>query len=585
MLIKNKHLAGMFILVIIFIGLINFISAPGETSYCCERLTKNDDARGAPGAWCQNAPEKQCHANYRKVPTSCEATSYCKLGTCYNSNEGTCMENTPQKVCELNKGIWKEGAPDSIPQCQLGCCLIGEQAAFVTLTRCRSLAGVYGLEINYRTDIQSEVECIMSASPDVKGACVIDNGIERTCKFATKKECQDIRGSPAPGESTGGFFGGLFGGGDQESQGSLETNIEFHEGFLCSDENLSTNCARTKKTTCVEGRDEVYFVDSCGNLANIYDASKVNDPNYWKEIYSKAESCSLSDQPQLSPTDDAITGYTIVQSREKCGNCDYYSGSTCKSAKSGDNPTYGNNICKDLGCEYEGHKYRHGETWCADSRGKSEIIVNESGEIQNSEFNPEQENIPGSRYFRMVCYNNEISVEPCAEFRNEVCIESEVGKGTDKFKTAACRVNMWQDCVAQDNKDDCVNTDKRDCQWIDSGEKDNGDTDRRENKVCVPKYAPGFNFWEEGTDAESLCGLASTTCQVKYEKKLGDSWECVDNCECLKKGTGQGAKGGWETDKINLCKSLGDCGWKDNYLGNDGFNKQFDGLTGKSWTK
>jgi hypothetical protein len=37
---------------------------------------------------------------------------------------------------------------------------------------------------------------------------------------------------------------------------------------------ITKTCGKTTNTVCVEGKDEVYFVDSCGNVANIYDASK-----------------------------------------------------------------------------------------------------------------------------------------------------------------------------------------------------------------------------------------------------------------------------------------------------------------------
>ena len=146
----------------------------------------------------------------------------------------------------------------------------------------------------------------------------------------------------------------------------------------------------------------------------------------------------------------------------------------------------------------------------------------------------------------MVCYNGEVSVEPCADYRQETCIQSDI----NGFKTAACRVNMWQDCYSQSVKGDCENTDKRDCQWI-------------ENK-CVPKNAPGFNFWGEG-DAESVCGTATTQCVVTYEKKLTSGKECVDNCECMEKS--------WENAMNNLCISMGDCGSKKNYIGVEGYHK------------
>ncbi len=468
-----------------FLGifLISFISAV-EVSYCCEKT--ND------GAWCQNAPEEKCDDDYRKVPTSCEATSYCRLGCCYDSQEGTCMENTPQKVCEDSGGVWAENAECDIPQCSLGCCLIGDQAAFVTQTRCKRLSSIYGLEIDFRTNIQSEIECISSAASDVKGACVFEKEFERTCLLLTKRECLEMKAGSA-------------------------SNVEFHEGYLCSAETLGTNCGPTKKTTCVEGRDEVYFVDSCGNLANIYDATKINDKIYWSEIVSKADGCGF--QNSNGNADSA-----------SCGNCDYYLGSTCKAYKTGQDtkPTYGDNICRDLSCEYEGKKYQHGETWCADSSG-----------VRN--------NLPGSRYFRLVCYNGDVTVEPCADYRQEACLQSDI----NGFKTAACRVNMWQDCVSQDNEKDCENIDKRDCKWI--------------NSRCVPNYAPGFDFWNTEGDAQSLCSIASATCIVKYEKKIGGDWKCVENCHCLSSS--------WKEDMSKTCIALGDCGIKTNYLGKKGYNE------------
>jgi len=464
-------------ILLIFLGILlvgTFVSA--EASYCCEKTIN--------GAWCQNAPVENCDNSFRKVPASCEATSYCRLGVCIDSTEGTCMENTPQKVCEDNDGVWKEGEREDLPQCSLGCCLIEDQAAFVTQTRCKRLSSLYGLETNFRTDIGNELTCIASATSGVKGACVFEKEFEKTCSFLTQKECAGIEGA------------------------------KFHKDYLCSDESLATNCGPSKKTTCVDGKDEAYFVDTCGNLANVYDSSKVNDKEYWTKVKDVSESCGYG-----SSNADSAT----------CGNCDYFLGSTCKNYESGKDkrPQYGDNICRDLSCEYEGKKYEHGETWCANSKGI-------------------KDNLPGSRYFRLVCYNGEVSVEPCADFRQEICIESDI----DGFSTAACRVNKWQDCTAQTNEKDCENSDRRDCKMV--GEQ------------CVPLFAPGFDFWETGGDAESLCSTANAECTVVYEKKLGSDKKCVENCECLGSA--------WK-DKMNqMCIALGDCGGTTNYLGAKGYH-------------
>jgi hypothetical protein len=518
----------IFLLLVLSIILIGIVAAEDGVSYCCEKTNE--------GAWCQNAPEEECDrgdncgfnedgspAKCRLVPTSCEATSYCKLGVCINSREGTCLKNTPQKVCEKNGGLWDDRDKEEIPQCQLGCCLIGDQSAFTTLTRCKQLSSIYGLEINYKTDIQNEVQCITSARPKVKGACVFNKEFEKTCELLTKSEC------------------------------NAKEETDFYEGYLCSATTLETNCGPRGGTTCVEGKDEVYFLDTCGNLANVYDADRKNEEIYWTYLagYEGIEVCN----PASS----------------RCGNCDYYLGSTCGLVG-------GKHICKDLNCEYKGDDYLHGETWCAEST------------------DDEMSNSPGGKHFRLLCYNGEVLVEPCAEFRQEVCIQSSIGD----FKTAGCRANMWQDCSSQKNKKDCRNEDRRDCRWIST-----------EEGKCVPKYSPGFNFWEEETEADTVCATADQVCHVDYYagvaegalitlvsgvppgwKVSGDS-SCLKDCEstctdpfhicekacrakCPSKCVDENGKmkDSWKKEMNEYCISLGDCGVKVNYIGEKGYNDE-----------
>ena len=517
LLINKKNITLITILLLgIFLIVPAFISAQADVSYCCEKTTA--------GAWCQDAPQNECDSSYRSIPTSCEATSYCKLGTCINSPEGTCMENTPEVVCDEAGGLWDPRESDEIPQCQLGCCLIGDQAAFVTQTRCKKLSTDYNLETNYRTDIQNEIQCIASASPDVKGACVFEQEFERTCRLLTRTECQDLK------------------------TGSPESLIEFHEGFLCSAEDLATNCGPSKQTTCVEGKDQVYFVDTCGNLANVYDSSKQGDANYWSEI--QPATCGIGSNNANSVT---------------CGSCDYFLGSTCKQYdRSVDNakPTYGDNICRSLGCkdgDFEntyGRNPLHGETWCAATTGDEKV------------------NSPGGRHLRLICYNGDVTIEPCGDFRQQVCLQSGVSiSGTDIFKTAACRANLWQDCAAQDNEQDCENPDKRDCDWINTTRFDS-EGNKIEN-VCVPAYAPGFDFWNPDGDATSLCSLASTQCVVTIEKGVFGDGEITSGSECAELVDGElRIKDSWQDGINNMCVSLGDCGSKTNYVGARGFYNQ-----------
>jgi hypothetical protein len=532
----NKKIFFMISMILLVGSLIN-LQEVSAVNVCCEKSLSE--------GWCVNTEDSACLSGYRQAPTSCEATSFCKLGTCINVQQGTCMENTPESVCNEANGVWSEEDSSEIAQCNLGCCLIGDQAAFVTQTRCKSLASSFGLETDFRLDINSEIMCIASAGSDEEGACVFESEYEKTCKRTTKTECQTFESVP----QSAGIFG-LFG----STPESIE-DVTFYSGRLCSDTNLGTNCGPTEETTCVSGKDEVYYKDTCGNIANIYDADKVDSENYWAEIKSKVESCKSSS----SNSND-----------KACGNCDYYLGSTCQEYNRNEGsakPSIGENICLDLSCTYNKKTYEHGETWCADSRGIDE-------------------NLPGSRSYRMVCYNGEVTTEPCADYRGEVCIESEI----NSFSTAACSANIWQDCIAQDNERDCLNIDRRDCQWLNSGtpkedvdwEEFNDDmkkgsaTNKPEEYylyACVPKYSPGFNFWEVG-DAENICALANYNGIVTYKEGfLGSLDAKMDDCDS-ETGNCFLITEQWINTKNDFCSALGDCGSKLNYLEFEGYHNE-----------
>lgn len=190
---KNKKAVASFELFLMIASLFAFsyliylstpVSAAAVTSnpsFCCEKTNS--------GGYCINAEESECNGGYRSTSTSCETTSYCKLGTCYDSEEGLCMENTPQVVCEDSGGTWDAREASQVPQCQLGCCVIGDQAAFVPLVRCKRLSTLFGVDNDYRTDITSEVECIATANEADKGACVYEKDFERVCEFTTRGDC------------------------------------------------------------------------------------------------------------------------------------------------------------------------------------------------------------------------------------------------------------------------------------------------------------------------------------------------------------------------------------------------------------
>ncbi|MDP6845865.1 MAG: hypothetical protein QF460_02845, partial [Candidatus Nanoarchaeia archaeon] len=295
----------IFVLVVFGILLAGSFGVFAQTTntVCCEETNT--------GAFCQNVPIEECNPDSQSVPTSCDSTSFCRAGTCYDGDEGICLDNTPQLVCTNNNGVWSLEPP---PQCNLGCCILGDQAAFVSLVRCKKLSAFLGLETNYNGGIDNELECISVTQAQDRGACVYDFEFQRSCQFTTRAECDS----------------------GVEGVDGTTTQGEFHKDLLCSASELGTICGKTTETTCVPGNDEVYFVDTCGNPANIYDATKKDDENYWKEVKNKDDSCGAGSPNILS---------------KDCGNCNYLQGSFCRDEEiAGESPDYGDYICADLNC-------------------------------------------------------------------------------------------------------------------------------------------------------------------------------------------------------------------------------------------
>lgn len=437
------------------------------------------------------------------VSTSCDLIEQCKVGCCYDPSAGVCSLNSPKSQCSLFGGNWSGDPKCNIPQCEVGCCMLGESAELTTTRECTILAEKYGLEKKFEA-IDDDGTCSSKTGLSDKGACLLpsdDYSNTFDCKMSTKKNCRG----------------------------------DFYQGSLCTSKLLNTNCKKAMNTTCVE--DKIFYVDSCGNLANVYDSSRYNNESYWDKIISPSDSCNTAGKD--------------------CGNCDYMQGNVCEAYDKNKDvkPTYGSYVCRDLNCNKNGRK--HGESWCI------------------SDYNSETPaSVVGSRNFRAVCLENEVSIEPCADFNQEICVED----SSSGFSEAACLPNEWRSCIAANEKetyeevqDECDKYEqcimfldipgnekyenlpgfKKDLSNMEQGAA--GDVGKDMNKViahCVPKYTPGMVFWSENTkvlnlqnnpnsqfqqtpdnmqgignggskeETEAICSLGSFTCVTKYEKKF-----------------------------------------------------------------
>jgi len=462
---------------------------------CCPKLKS--------GASCQDIFAVNCveECAVSCLPTKCEKTTSCRLGCCFNEEEGLCMLNSGKQDCEGGGGVWQEGEACNLQECRLGCCVLGSETQFVTESRCEKLSGFYGLSTDFRSGIGNEVECLILSEEQAEGACIFETENEfgepeRTCKFSTKVECIKITGSAS----------------------------NFFENYLCSNPELETNCEKQQTTNCIEGKDEVYWFDSCGNRENIYSSDKDESWNSGK-VLGKGKSCN-SDSSNANS--------------RSCGNCNYFLGSRCGKGSA----NYGNYICQDFNCkdapENGGGKKdrKNGESWC----------IYES-------YIGEGKDVVGSRHYKYYCHDGQVKSEPCGDFRTGICVEDEADTNRGKISTASCRINRATECLQEDLQEDKDKCEKNeDCRILklDFGKP-------YEFAVCTPNYPIGFDLSnEEGGAYEEICSQANFKCTKVMEKKL-EGWVCISGCECDSEEFAE--------QMNDWCASLGDCGTYVNVIG------------------
>ena len=532
-------------------GEIQNVSAEGIR--CC--LESND------GSMCQEYASGDCGNECKDgcIPIECAGIPECDTGCCIDSEGGTCSANSMKAECEQQGGLWHEDVSCEISECKKGCCVLGTETQFVTARSCKKLSESYGFAYMFKTDLD-EMQCYEQSGNLEVGACITGESLNEIskCKFTTRTDCLELTGS----------------------------SRNFYKNHLCSNSKLNTECERQHSTGCVEGRDEIYWFDSCGNMENIYSA---NTAQSWNSgmVLSKEESCY--------PNRDNSNS-------ENCGNCNYELGSVCREYNEEIDdgiPKDGDYICRDLNC-YDapmmgGTQNRvNGESWCVYDgiTGFGKDLV-------------------GSRHFKYVCIDGEVEVEPCADYRQEICVQdTNVLDNGDEIDEAMCRVNMWEDCFTKNTEEGCADECLVSCPL---------NPDCRVQKIkladdfafamCVPDYPSGFDLSPglpglasasnvaqvgtseigmEGVESYTLqqenvgshmCSLGSQTC-VYVEQKTLEGWECVHNCGCIDKLNENTIK------MNNLCTSLGDCGIYSNFKGTTtvgGFSVGGDGVDNAAW--
>ncbi len=471
------------------------------------------------GSYCQEYPSSVCNSECTSscFPGRRTDFSSCQLGTCFDTDLGLCSAGSPRASCENSGGTWYAQAP---VQCNRGCCLVSpdssggaQQAKLSTSQECNNLGQTIGAPVNWDSQITGEIQCLQKVRTQREGACVLeflDQEQKYNCQFTSEVKC-------------------------------LTNGGEFYPNQLCTNPQLNTKCETTENAQCFDDEDGLYFVDSCGNKANIYDYEKRNVASYWNSVVPIEQSCSL-----IKDSSGRITN------EQRCGNCDYLQGSICGSARASldTSPLNGGQyVCRDLTCvdEADNNKVRkHGESWCAFDSWTG--LDGAEGTNQERAVD-----VPGSKHYRKLCFEGEIRTEPCAEYRNGVCVEQDV---SNDFTNAQCRVNTGALCTKyNENADELAKCEESPDCYLKHVELDKFKFD-----VCLPKYPTGFELTDEPQpDSAAICKAATQTCTYYEKKNIEGRWECKINCQCKDAEFAQTMN--------NLCMSLGDCGSHVNLAG------------------
>ncbi len=364
------------------------ISADASGTGCC--------FLGTDGQICGTASPDNCASDSPFAEGAlCTETSFCEKGCCYDEANGIYDKNVLEFACPSE---WVSDPNCNMPGANLGCCILGTETSFETQGQCKVDSLVRAIGNNNNVDWRGSVgegACLLLSDTQEEGACVLQEG---GCKVVSEADC-------------------------------LSYNGDFSEGTLCTSPSLNTSCKMTKQTKCAQGKDQVYFIDSCGNMANIYDSARIEDIDYWDNVVSSENLCG---------SDDFENGNANSAS---CGNCNRFAGGICASAGEDNfDVDAGGFYCKDTSCMFKGESYENGESWCV-----------YDGAIGNGD------DVVGSRHWKYVCSQGVVQVEPCADYRNQICIQSnelDVDGESVEFANAACVANNWRECINLNSYDE-----------------------------------------------------------------------------------------------------------------------------------
>ena len=419
---------------------------------------------------------------------------------CEKTEEGDTCQYRPNEECDSSFSTSPKICADT-EFCQEGCCYSYDTGICALRTAKGECSGGW------------DADPLCNVGECQRGCCVLG----RNAFWITERNCEVKAG-----------FEGLV--------GSFTPRMGEAECIFLSE--------RDEEGACVHGSlgmrsCEFTTGESCSNTGG----------DFYKNIFCSDDAlgtdCEAEDYKGCSeyPQDQSVYWYDSCGNREEIAEeCSIFAGTICKQAD-------GEYTCESIDCQVEidGKQVikKHGESWC-----EYEGYVGDGKDVV------------GSMHKRKICSMGEERIEPCEDYRNQICVESPIEE-KGELTEASCRINNWRLCIEYSTLDDVSERTKK-CEENPDCMIKGVSIEKFAYNLCVPKYPPGFDLNPENEgaaeNANAICSLAAPQpCPVVYQKNWKGKWVCKINCDCRTSDF---------TKQMNdLCVSLGDCGGYVNYVG------------------
>lgn len=515
---KKKVKALFQIVIIIFsIFTISLLAEPVSASeVCCEKTTD--------GRYCVNTDQSNCDSSGSINQISCEQTSFCQLGCCFDNTENIFNKNVPMSICtgaqqenpNLQFNLGDTDCNQALSSYPRGCCMIANECSYTTNENCKQLGFEQSAEIEFQEG-GSELECVNQCRQQEEGCCVTQGG----CTYSTRGECIS----------------------------SEESTAEFNLNQYCSSFD-SCFCKPKDHQECFDG--DIYWFDSCGNKEDLVKECPYEEGIKCGEVDGKLECKSLD--CKIVPDDNNDLSFFpdgIAKNGESW--CIYDSAT---------GPSF-----DVVGARHYRHVCVEGEIIaepCEDFR--REICVQGNVKISTP---------TGEDSFReATCRENrwQDCMTECNQATPPTAVEDENQANTEEARYKR---------ELQEDKECCENKDLRDCVWASEGESDYGVC----VPLVSPGFQFWSDTSDSRTTpttgtSDSDCSVANKECITKWRKidlmVFESDWQCLENgnCECYGDD--------WLESTAMYCRSAGDCGAHYNYVGkysDEGYTRSWQGET------